>query len=94
MVGWMGVAATTFRITKGQPREWTSNGRARRYFCATCGTGLYYVNEALIPGIVDVLIGILDDAAAVAPEIQVQLAERLPWVADLDRLPAFDRYPG
>src|SRR5216117_3914068 len=68
MVGWMGVAADRFRITKGEARMWSSNGQAHRYFCATCGTGLYYVNEALIPGIVDVQIATLDDPTAVAPK--------------------------
>jgi len=93
MVGWMGVAAGRFRIIKGEARMWSSDGRAHRYFCATCGTGLYYVNEALIPGIVDVQIATLDDPTAVVPEVQVQVAERLPWAARIDRLPAFDRFP-
>jgi len=93
MVGWMGVAASSFRITKGKARAWSSNGQAHRHFCATCGTGLYYLNEALIPGIVDVQIATLDDPTAVSPDIQVQVAERLPWAAHIHQLPVFDRYP-
>jgi len=93
MVGWMGVHADRFRITQGEARMWSSDGRAQRHFCGTCGTGLYYVNEAIIPGMVDVQIATLDDPAAVIPEIQVQVAERLPWAADIDRLPSFERFP-
>jgi hypothetical protein len=93
MVGWMGAESGNFRITKGETRVWSSNGQAHRHFCATCGTGLFYLNEILIPGIVDVQIATLDDPAMVAPDIQVQVAERLPWVAHIHELPAFDRYP-
>ncbi|QPB23647.1 MULTISPECIES: GFA family protein [Rhizobium] len=93
MVGWMGVEAGSFRITKGEPRIWSSNGQAHRHFCAICGTGLVYLNEALIPGIVDVQIATLDDPTMVAPDIQVQVAERLPWSAHIQALPIFDRYP-
>lgn len=93
MVGWVGVAATDFRIDSGQPRTWSSNNKAFRYFCANCGTGLYYTNEEVIPGLVDVQIATLDDPTAVSPEIQVQLAERLPWVEHLPQIPGFDRYP-
>ncbi len=93
MVGWVGVATSSFRITSGEARMWSSNGQAHRYFCATCGTGLYYLNEVVIPGLVDVQIATLDDPTAVAPEVQVQVAERLPWAEHVDRLPAFDRYP-
>lgn len=93
LMGWAGVDAKTFQVVKGEPRAWSSNGFASRHFCPECGTGLYYKNEALIPGIVDVQIAALDDAPSVSPEIQVQVAERLPWVVSLDALPAFNRYP-
>lgn len=93
MVGWVGVVASEFRITSGAARMWSSNGQAYRFFCATCGTGLYYVNEAAIPGLVDVQIATLDDPTAVPPEIQVQVAERLPWVEHIGRLPVFERFP-
>lgn len=52
MAGWVGVATTDFRINSGQPRSWSSNNKALRYFCATCGTGLYNKNEVVIPGLV------------------------------------------
>ena len=29
-------------------------GASKRYFCSTCGTPLYFVNEDMLPGIVDV----------------------------------------
>jgi hypothetical protein len=93
MVGWASVDAGAFRITAGEPRMWSSNGQALRYFCATCGTGIYYMNDAVMPGLIDVQITTLDDATAVAPEIQVQVAERLAWAEHIDRLPAFERFP-
>ena|SRR6186713_2200751 len=93
MVAWMGVAASALRITKGKPQSWSFNGKAQRHFCPVCGTGLFYMNESVIPGMIDVQIATLDDASAVVPEIQVQVAERLPWVANIHQLPSFDRFP-
>lgn len=94
MVGWLGVPAAGFRVTRGEAKRWSSNGEALRHFCGTCGTGLYYINEAVLPGLVDVQMAALDDPAALAPQAQIQVAERLPWVEHLDRLPSFDRFPG
>lgn len=93
MVGWMGVAIGGLSITKGQARIWSSDGHAQRHFCATCGTGLFYFSETVIPGMVDIQIATLDDPTQVEPEVQVQVAERLPWAAHIHQLPAFDRYP-
>jgi len=72
---------------------WSSNGKALRHFCGTCGTPLYYINETTLPGLVDLQSATLDDPCAVPPQIQVQVAERLPWLVHLGDLPAFERYP-
>ncbi|MCI0754439.1 GFA family protein [Teichococcus vastitatis] len=93
MVGWVMVPAQHLQVT-GEPREYRSSEHGRRRFCAACGTGLFYVNEAMLPRMVDVQSGTLDDPAALPPGAQIQLAERLPWMDRLDALPGFERYPG
>lgn len=94
MVGWTGVKAERFRVTKGEPATYRSSALAERTFCARCGTGLWYVNETVLPGLVDVQTCTLDDPEALVPAVQIQTAERLAWVPELAALPGFERYPG
>jgi hypothetical protein len=41
-----------------------------------------------------VRIATLDDPNAVQPNVQVQVVERVGWMASLHKLPVFDRFPG
>jgi hypothetical protein len=92
-VAWLAVPRDSFRVTQGEPVRWNGNGGAERYFCGTCGTGLYYFNEAVIPGIADIQSATLDDADAYAPGVQIQCADRLGYMAKLGALPEFERFP-
>ena len=93
-VAWMAFPVGSFRLTKGQAVAYNSSGASIRHFCGTCGTGLYFLNEEMLPGLVDVQSATLDDAMAIAPDAQIQCAERLPWMARLNELPEFSRFPG
>lgn len=93
MVGWIAFAADRVAIT-GTPAVYSSSEHGRREFCATCGTGLFYRNEAMLPGIVDIQSGTLDDIEADPPGAQIQMAERLAWMDTIDDLPGFRRFPG
>jgi len=64
-----------------------------RSFCSDCGTGLFYRNEAMLPGIVDIQSSTLDDPEALPPAVQIQTAERLNWIRRLHELPEFERFP-
>lgn len=94
MVGWIAYKAGDFQVTQGQAQEHSSSAHGRRYFCSGCGTGLYYINEAVLPGIVDIQSATLDDPDAVPPGAHIQWAEHLAWVEGLDQLPKFERFPG
>jgi hypothetical protein len=84
----------SLKLVKGQPKVYRSSENGRRQFCADCGTGLFYCYNAVnLPGIVDVQTATLDDPAALAPQIQVQTAERIAWMERVHELPAFERYP-
>ena len=93
-VAWMAVAKDDFAIERGEPKTYRSSPDAERYFCGDCGTGLYYVNENVLPGLVDIQIATLDDPEAYPPRIHVQMADALSWESGLPELPSFDRYPG
>ena len=93
MVGWTMYPEAAVTITKGTPRIYASSEHGRRHFCPDCGTGLFYFNAVILPGIVDIQSSTYDDPAAVPPHIHIQTAERLAWMTRLDALPEFERYP-
>ncbi|MXO58501.1 GFA family protein [Altererythrobacter salegens] len=90
---WLGYASEGLRV-EGEPRSYSSSEGVERQFCGTCGTSLFYFNEAMMPGVVDILTVTLDDPAPHAPQLHVNMADTLPWEAGLDELPKFDRFPG
>lgn len=92
MVGWAMVPAEAVKIS-GTPVTYRSSEHGRRLFCGACGTGLFYINEEMLPGMIDVQSGTLDAPEALPPGAQIQTAERLPWMETLDALPSFARYP-
>lgn len=94
MVTWLAVKEDQFSLQQGELTTYNGKNGAERQFCPTCGTGLFYRNAGMLPGIVDVQSATLDDAAAFPPGAQIQCAERLPWMEDLAALPEFERYPG
>lgn len=94
MVAWAVVPHADFRVTAGKARVVNSSGDSFRYFCGDCGTGLYYINETYLPGVVDVQLMTLDTPDAFTPGAQVQTAEQPGWMAHLSGIPAFRRYPG
>jgi len=94
MVSWAMFPEEALTLTRGQPKTINSSGTAMRSFCADCGTGLFYRNAALLPGIVDVQSSTLDDPDALPPTLQIQIAERIHWMAHAHALPEFERFPG
>lgn len=91
-VSWALVKRDDIRI-EGQPKAYASSPGTQRLFCADCGTSLFFVNEAIFPGMIDVQSATLDDPDAIPMQGQIQTAERIGWMAILDTLPAFERYP-
>ena len=65
MVGWTMYKAPDVTVTAGTPKVYRSSEHGRRHFCADCGTGLFYVNEQVLPGIIDVQSATYDDPDAI-----------------------------
>jgi len=93
LVAWSAFATENFELLAGEPALYRSSPNARRYFCPVCGSGMYYVNETVMPGLVDIQIATLDDPEALRPQLHVQVAERLSWMRDIAGLPQCDGFP-
>lgn len=93
VVAWLMLPREALSVEKGEPKLYRSSEHGRRYFCPDCGTGLYYLNEQMLPGIVDVQTATLDEPERLPPQVHVQTAERIGWMADAHGLPTFERYP-
>ena len=86
-------AKDALRVTKGAVRVYVSSEHGRREFCADCGTGLFYRNAEILPGIVDIQSATYDNPDAVPAQAHIQVADRIGWMVEAHLLPAFDRYP-
>ena len=93
VVAWAMFGEAALSVTRGQPKTINSSGTAMRSFCPDCGSGLFYRNAAVLPGLVDIQSATLDDPDALPPKMQIQTAERLAWMTHLGELPGFERYP-
>ena len=94
LVGWAMFKSDQVQVTQGEARIYASSENGRRHFCADCGTGLFYVNERTLPGLIDVQTGTLDDPALLPAQLHIQTAERIPWMDTAHDLPRHERYPG
>ncbi|MCJ8519143.1 hypothetical protein ABID21_002135 [Pseudorhizobium tarimense] len=72
------------RWTRGQPALFRSSAKAKRGFCAKCGTPLTYHH----PGGVELAIGAFDRPDLLEPQVQVNHDKRLPWIDHLFEKPA------
>ena len=94
LVAWAAFAEAEFRLVEGEPVAFNSSGQAWRHFCARCGTGLYYRNAQMLPGIVDIQAVTLDNPAAFPADAHIQVAEQIGWMTTAHELPGFQRFPG
>ena len=94
VVAWQAMPSTGFRITQGEPVQYVAPSGSMRAFCGSCGTPLFFVNEAVLPGIVDIQSVTLDEPDALPPQAQIQTAERRSYMTGLADMPAFERFPG
>ncbi len=77
------VLAKDGRFTRGEPKWFDSSNLAKRGFCEECGTPLAYETKFGL----EFSIGAFDDPTKVAPVIQVNMSDKLPFYDDLSNLP-------
>jgi hypothetical protein len=93
MVTWAMFPESSVKVIAGSPKTINSSGSAMRSFCPECGTGLFYRNADVLPGLIDVQTATLDNPDLLPPTVQIQVAERQAWVPHLDTLTTYDRFP-
>lgn len=93
MVVWAEFPESAVRVTKGTPKTVNTSGAAMRSFCPECGSGLFYRNAEILPGVVEVQASTLDNPGALPPTYQIQTAEQQAWVLHLATLKAYERFP-
>ena len=94
MVSWAEFPEAQVKVTKGVLKTINSSGAAIRSFCGECGSGIFYRNAEILPGVVEVQSATLNDPGLLPPTMQIQTAERISWMKHLDALPAYERFPG
>lgn len=77
----------------GETKAYASSEHAERHFCPQCGTSLFYTNDQIFPGQIDIQSATLDGPDAFPLGAQIQTAERIGWMKTLGDLPEFERYP-
>lgn len=92
LVAWAMFPESSVKVTVGVPKTVNSSGTAMRSFCPACGTGLFYRNADVLPGLIDVQTATLDNPNSLPPTVQIQTAERQAWVPHLSTLKAYDRF--
>jgi hypothetical protein len=93
LVPWIAFAPADLTV-QGEPKVYRSSEHGERHFCGDCGTGLFYFNETMLPGIVDIQSATLDHPEVFVPQAHIQVADSLPWEDGLAALPRFERFPG
>jgi hypothetical protein len=78
---------------QGELATYESSEHGRRQFCPRCGSNLFYLNDVVFSGLIDVPIAAFDDPESLPPTEQIQLAEGIGWMATAHELPGFDRFP-
>jgi hypothetical protein len=81
----------------GSPKAFESKGDSgkaySRTFCPDCGSSLMG-ETGMMPDVVMVLAGTLDDASAVNPSMEIYCDSAQPWVSLGGERPRFPKMPG
>ena len=69
--------------TRGAPSHFQSSDRAKRGFCAACGTPLTFESGDYV----NITVGAFDEAPKIVPTVQICLESKLAWTDDAPSLP-------
>ena len=72
----------------GPLSRWRSGERSSRAGCATCGSPLFWADDA--GEITELHLGSFDDVGTLAPQYEIWVSRREPWLAPLD-VPQYKR---
>ena len=89
---WASAPIHSFRLTQGSPSMFRSSENWARYFCSTCGCGLfgrYSVAPTDQQDFVSFNPCILDDSEAVRPTVHIWCNSKASYFDTTDNLPRF-----
>jgi hypothetical protein len=87
-VAWVTFPAAGFSWTAGHPSVFASSARARREFCAVCGSYMVFRSDDA-PSEVSVNTASFDDPGAFPPKMHIYTDSRIPWFHIRDELPGY-----
>jgi hypothetical protein len=91
-----GIPTEAFQLTRGEPRTYDTIGdsgeKVHRRFCSKCGSTLYS-DADILPGMVFVEAGSLDDASGLRPSMHIYTRSAQPWADIPAGMPAFAAMP-
>ncbi len=92
----VGVAADSFEVLTGETKKWTCKGDSgedvTRSFCPNCGSRLY-TDAAVMPGIIIIQAGTLDDPSWVKPGMELYTDQMSPWYVVPEGVKTFPGMP-
>ena len=91
-VGWTLFPRDRVRIT-GEVTDHRSSAESTRQFCPSCGTGLFFLNEQIFPGQIDIQAATFDDPDAFPPTGHIQVADAPAWRAAMGEMREHGRFP-
>ena len=90
-VAWVTFPAGSFSWIAGEPATYLSSPRARRQFCAACGSYLVFFSED-VPTEISVNTASFDDPDAFPPKKHIFAGTRISWFHIRDDLPSYEAY--
>jgi hypothetical protein len=91
VVAWVTFPAASFSWIRGEPRAYQSSARARREFCALCGSYMVFRSDDS-PSEVSVNTASFDNPGDFAPRMHIFTESRIPWFHTDDELPTYTAY--
>lgn len=92
----VGVAADSFEVLNGETKKWTCKGDSgedvTRNFCPNCGSRLY-TDAAVMPGMIIIQAGTLDDPSWVKPGMELYTDQMSPWYVVPEGVKTFPGMP-
>jgi hypothetical protein len=90
-IAWVIFPAESFRWIAGTPATYRSSARAKRSFCANCGSYMLFTTEEC-PTEVSVNTASLDDPDLFPPRMHIFTERRISWFSTHDELPHYEGY--
>jgi hypothetical protein len=90
-VAWVTFPASSFSWIAGEPATYVSSPRARRQFCASCGSYLVFASDDF-PSEISVNTASFDDPEAFPPRKHIFETSRISWFHTRDDLPSYEEY--